>query len=382
MKKLLASVVGLSALALVLLPACGGSTFVWAAGDKFTIGVSAPLSGINAVRGKYVKDAADFAVEQINAAGGVNGKMLALAYEDNEGNPTKVVGTVTKLIEQTGVSGLLVSDSSGTMASIPVVTKAKIPMFTTAFSPALTAQGSAYIFRSTVSDGITGPQVVEYAMKDLKYKKIAIMASDEDYGMGAAEPAAKALQAMGNPAVAFEKFNAKDQDFSSLLLNIKKAGAQVVFVHTYDVPAALVTKQIHEMGLGIAVVGATGLASEQFRNLAGVANVEGLHVLVAFINTNPDPMVQEFVKKFKEKVGYLPDHNSARSHAAVMLLAAAMKKAGSTKGEEVAKALHSLKDVKLPGGTFTFNEKGEGLFQNMVGVWKGGKLEFVKKYTK
>jgi branched-chain amino acid transport system substrate-binding protein len=379
MKRTLGSALALLSLFGLVLPAVGPSPS-FAADDKFVIGISAPLSGINAVRGKYVKDAADFAVEQINAAGGVKGKKLVLVYEDNEGNPTKVVNTVTKLIEQQGASGLLVSDSSGTMASIPVVTKAKVPMFTTAFSPALTAQGSPYIFRSTVSDGITGKQVVEYAMKELKFEKIAIMASDEDYGMGAAEPAAKALKDIGKPAVAFEKFNAKDQDFSSLLLNVKKSGAQVVFIHTYDVPAALVTKQIHEMGLGIPVLGATGLASEQFRDLAGAANIDGLNVLVAFINTNPDPMVQDFVKQFKAKANYMPDHNSARSHAAVVLLAEAMKKAGSAQGEDVAKALHALKDVKLPGGTFTFDEKGEGAFQNMVGRWKSGKLEFVKEY--
>lgn len=353
---------------------------VYAAGKSFTIGISAPLSGISAQRGKYIKDAAEFAKEEINSKGGVNGIKFELAYEDNEGNPTKVVNTVTKLIEQKRVDALIVSDSSGTMAAIPVVTKMKIPMFMTAFSPGLTQQGSAYVFRATVSDQITAAKVVEYAVKEMGLKKVAIMASDDSYGQGGAEAAAQALEKMGNPAVINEKFNRKDQDFSAPLLNIKKSGADVVFVHTYNAPAAMVTKQLNELGIKIQVIGATALASEQYRDLAGANIVEGVTAFVAFINSNPDSMIQDFVKNFEKTVGYLPDHNSARAHAAIHLYAKAVAQAGSTQKEAITKALHSFKDVKLPGGTYSFDETGEGLKQVMAGQWKNGTLEFIKEF--
>ncbi len=351
-----------------------------AAGDTFTIGISAPLSGISAQRGKYIQDAAEFAKNEINSQGGVNGIKFVLAYEDNEGNPTKVVNTVTKLIEQKKVDVLLVSDSSGTMAAIPVATEAKIPMFMTAFSPSLTAQGSSYVFRATVSDKITTSKVAEYAVKELGYDKVAIMASDDRYGQGGAGPAVAALEKMGKPAVANEKFNRKDQDFSAPLLNIKKKGAQVVFVHTYNAPSALITKQINELGLQMDVIGATALASEQYRDLAGANVVEGVTALVAFINSNPDPMIQNFVTSFNKSVGYLPDHNSARAHAAIHLYAKAIAQAGSTDRAAIVKALHNMKNVRLPGGLFTFDETGEGLNQVMAGRWKNGKLVFLKEF--
>jgi len=350
------------------------------AAETFTIGISAPLSGISAQRGKYIQDAAEFAKDEINSKGGVNGIKFALVYEDNEGNPTKVVNTVTKLIEQKKVDVLLVSDSSGTMAAIPVVTQAKIPMFMTAFSPKLTAQGSSYVFRATVSDKITTAKVAEYAVKELGYDKVAIMASDDSYGQGGAGPAAEALGKMGKPAVANEKFNRKDQDFSAPLLNINKKGAQIVFVHTYNAPAALITKQIHELGLKMKVIGATAIASEQYRDLAGANVVEGVTALVAFINSNPDPMIQDFVKSFNKSVGYLPDHNSARAHAAIHLYAKALAQAGSTDRAAIVDALHKFKNVGLPGGLFTFDETGEGLNQVMAGRWKNGKLDFLKEF--
>lgn len=345
----------------------------------FTIGVSAPLSGTAAVRGKYIKDGAEFAVKQINKAGGAGGVMVELKYEDNEGNPTKTASSVEKLLKKEGVKALLVSDSTGTIASLPLVEKAQVPMFTTAFSPSLTEKGNKFVFRSTISDAITGAQVVDFAVKELKYKKVGILASDGDYGQGGAIAGARELQQLGLPAVANEKYKERDQDFSSQLLNIRKSGAEVLFIHGLDASAALITKQAREMGLTIPIIGATGLASEQYRDLAGMENVEGVYVVVAFANSDPDPTVQQFVKDFKAAAGYMADHNVARADAAIRLIAEAVKKVGPGDSVKLADAIHQLKGVKTPGGTFTFDAKGEGLKQNILGQWKKGKFEFLRR---
>jgi len=345
----------------------------------FSIGVSAPLSGTAAVRGKYIKDGADFATKQIDKAGGVKGVVLELKYEDNEGNPTKTASSVEKLLKKEEVKALLVADSTGTIASLPLVEKAKVPMFTTAFSPSLTEKGNKFVFRSTISDAITGAQVVDFAVKELKYKKIGILGSDGDYGQGGAMAGAKQLEKLGLPAVTYEKYKESDQDFSSQLLNIRKSGAEVLFIHGLDPSAALITKQAREMGLNIPIIGATGLASEQYRDLAGAENIEGVYVVVAFANSDPDPMVQQFVKDFKVFSGYIPDHNVARADAAIRLIAEALKKAGPTDSAQLAEAIHQLKGVKVPGGTFTFDAIGEGLKQNVLGQWKKGKFEFLRR---
>jgi branched-chain amino acid transport system substrate-binding protein len=345
----------------------------------FSIGVSAPLSGTAAVRGKYIKDGAEFAAAQINKAGGINGVLLELKYEDNEGNPTKTASSVEKLLKKEDVKALLVSDSTGTIASLPLIEKARVPMFTTAFSPSLTEKGNKFVFRSTISDAITGAQVMDLATKELKYKKVAILGSDGDYGQGGAIAAAKQLEKLGLPAAANEKYKETDQDFSSQLLNIRKSGAEVIFIHGLDPSAALITKQAREMGLTIPIIGATGLASEQYRDLAGAEYVEGVYVVVAFANSDPDPMVQQFVKDFKTFAGYVPDHNVARADAAIRLIAEAIKKAGPGDSAKLAEAIHQMKGVKAPGGTFTFDATGEGLKQNILGQWKKGKFEFLRR---
>jgi branched-chain amino acid transport system substrate-binding protein len=367
----------------VLAAACLVSLFFMAgcqsAPKTFVIGVSAPLSGFAAVRGKYIRDGAEFAAKQINQAGGAGGVQIELKFEDNEGNPTKTASTVEKLLNKDGAKALLVADSTGTVASMPLVEKAKVPMFVTAFSPALTDKGNKYVFRSTVSDGISGVQVVDFVVNELKYKKVAIMAADTDYGEGAATAANKELVKLGVPAVANELFKESDRDFSSQLLKVKKSGADVLYIHSYDPSAALVTKQAREMGMTIPIVGVTGLASEQYRDLAGAENAEGVYVLVAFANTDPDPMVQQYVKDFKAYSNYTADHNVARADAAIRLIAEAVKKAGPSDSDKVAEAIHQLQGVKVPGGTFTFDPTGEGLRQNLLGQWKNGKFMFLRR---
>jgi branched-chain amino acid transport system substrate-binding protein len=342
----------------------------------FTIGVSAPLSGTAAVRGKYIKDGAEFAVRQINKAGGL---LLELTLEDNEGNPTKTASSVEKLLKKNEVKALLVSDSTGTIASLPLIEKARVPMFTTAFSPSLTEKGNKFVFRSTVCDAITGAQVADLAVKELKYKKVAILSSDSDYGQGAAIAAARELEKLGLPAVANELYKEPDQDFSSQLLKVRRSGAEVLYIHSLDASAALVTKQAREMGLTIPIVGATGLASEQYRDLAGADNVEGVYVVVAFANSDPDAVVQQFVRDFKAFAGYMADHNVARADAAIRLIAEAVKKAGPGDSSKIAEAIHQLQGVKTPGGTFTFDATGEGLRQNVLGQWKAGKFVFLRR---
>ncbi|HUL29753.1 MAG TPA: ABC transporter substrate-binding protein, partial [Thermodesulfobacteriota bacterium] len=231
MKKMASWVTMVIALATFLFLAPYEMAYSQPSPKTFTIGVSAPLSGTAAVRGKYIKDGAEFAAKQINNAGGMRGLVLELKLDDNEGNPTKTASSVEKLLKKEEVKALLIADSTGTIASLPLIEKARVPMFTTAFSPSLTEKGNKFVFRSTISDAITGAQVMNFAVKELKYKKIGIMGSDGDYGQGGAIAAAKQLEKLGLPTVAIEKYKESDQDFSSQLLNIRKSGAEVLFIH-------------------------------------------------------------------------------------------------------------------------------------------------------
>jgi len=147
------------------------TTYSQPSSKTFSIGVSAPLSGTAAVRGKYIKDGAEFAVKQINKTGGGKGLVLELKLEDNEGNPTKTASSVEKLLKKEEVKALLVADSTGTIASLPLIEKARVPMFTTAFSPSLTEKGTSlssghHLRRHYRRSG------ADLAVKELKYKKV------------------------------------------------------------------------------------------------------------------------------------------------------------------------------------------------------------------
>ncbi|HWQ78736.1 MAG TPA: ABC transporter substrate-binding protein [Anaerovoracaceae bacterium] len=344
----------------------------------FKLGVIAPFSGINAVRGEYIRKGVDYAVKEMAEMAGYENISFDVIYEDTEGDASKATSAAEKLIQKDGVSGLIVSDSGPCLAVLPIATAAEIPMFVTAFSPDLTSQGSDYVFRCTVSDAISGAGLAEYLVSQ-GYTKIGVAAASSDYGQGAAKPFVAKLKELGVDVVCNETFSETDVDFSAQLINIKKADPEIILVHSYEAAASAFTKQAREMGLDFEIVGITGLASQQYMAAATPEFAEGVKALVAFMNTNQDPMVQEFVQGFVAEYSDLPDHNVARAHAAARIFGEAVKNAGSVGGADVAAAIHGIKDLKLPGGTFTFDEKGEGLGanSNSIGIWKDGKLEFL-----
>ncbi|MFQ5915219.1 MAG: ABC transporter substrate-binding protein, partial [Nitrospinota bacterium] len=262
--------------------------------EEIKIGVLAPLSGQFSSWGEYTRDAAEMAVAEINAKGGVPGVgKIKLVYADTEGNAKIGVSAVTKLVTRDKVHAVQGEAlSSVTLPTMAVTRRAKIPQLTAiSGSPKVTGSGNKWIFRTQINQKYSGDLLAEWAVKRLGFKKIAIMHANEPFGAGGANSFRDGLAKRGIKPAAFERFNRGDKDFSGQLRRIKASGAKLLGFFGFHTEAAISFKQAKQLGLNLTVLTNDALANPKFLELAG-PDAEGVIISSMFIADNPDPLVR------------------------------------------------------------------------------------------
>ncbi|MDP2857678.1 MAG: ABC transporter substrate-binding protein, partial [Bacillota bacterium] len=201
-----------------------------------TIGIVANLTGPAAMTGNYIKNGVDMAIEEINAAGGIKGQKLAYIAEDDENTPAKSVSGITKLIEKDKVFAVIgPSGSPCVLAAMEVAARYKVPEFApNASNPKITRSGNEWIFRIHADDILHAKTIVDYAVNELKHKKIAIIYSNNDYGrIGMEEIVARLNDPHKIKPLVVEACQVTDKDFSSQILKAKASGATLLVVSMY-----------------------------------------------------------------------------------------------------------------------------------------------------
>jgi branched-chain amino acid transport system substrate-binding protein len=328
------------ALAAALLPLATVS----AAQAQTTIGATAPLTGPRALLGRNYRQGVELALEEINAAGGVLGKPLQVAFEDDQGdNPNTALNAVTKLMQVTkapvilgphySVAQLATQKTYCTGATVSVTGASGIPV---------TTGGCKYVVRVRGNDNIQARALIEYARREMKTDKIGIIAINDDFGRGGLNRLVAVLDSAGLKPVAVESHNAGDKDFSALLARLKNAGAALVVMWTHDTEAGLIVRQARQLGLDMKFGGSTSASEPSFIKLAGAA-AEGVISANDFVPSNPAPNVQAFVKKYEAKYGSLPEIWAATYYDAAHYAARAIDAAGSTDPDKIRAAFDTVK---------------------------------------
>ena len=266
-----------AALSTALLAGCGGEKKDSAAAnaDKYVIGASFELTGNVANYGKSTLSGLKLAVDQVNKAGGVNGKQLVVVESDNKSEPAESGNSVTKLITQDKVVAVVGPATSGCVfAATPVVTSNKVPLIAPcATAPAITVdngQVKEFIFRACFIDPFQGRVMAEFADKTLGVKNVAILHdASSDYSKGLAEVFEKTLNEKGGKVVAKEAFLSKDIDFKAALTKIKAANPEAIYIPGYYEEVAKIIKQTREIGLNVPLIGPSPYRTRPnpFRNL-------------------------------------------------------------------------------------------------------------------
>ncbi len=348
---------------------------------QIKIGAAGPMTGSDAVFGEQMKRGAQMAVEEINAAGGVNGQKLELLIGDDACDPKQATAVANKMVTDKVVFVAGHYCSSSSIPASDIYKEGKILQITPASTnPALTdgafAKGNTTVFRTVGRDDIQGPTMANYILKAFPKAKVAIIHDKTTYGKGVADEAKKALNAGGMKEVMYEAINRGDKDFTALISKMKQAKIDIMILGGYHPEGAAIIKQSREQGLASQMVGFDALATDEFAKLGGAAT-NG--VLMSFPpKAEDDPKNAPLVKKFRD-AKYNPEGYTLFSYAAVKAWAQAAAKAKSTDSTAVAAALRSgTYDSAV--GPLVFDQKGD--IKNPVYdiyVWKDGNYSPIKK---
>lgn len=363
--------------ALLALTSCGAKET-----NEIKIGGIFPLSGAVAVYGVECKNGIDLAIEEINAAGGINGKNVVLISEDDEGNPDKTVNAYQKLTSKDGAKLIIGSLTSGCTQAITNRAQAQkvVQIAPAATAPAITDAGD-YIFRACFIDPFQGRVGGKFSAETLNAKTAAILYdTGNDYSVGLTENFEAAFTQAGGKIVAKEAYTTNDKDFNAQLTKIKSANPDVVYLPDYYNVVALIAKQLRAQGIEAPIVGADG-----WDGILGNSSAEVLNGFYSnhYATDSTDPAVQAFVKKFNDKYNKDPNSFAALGYDSVYILKDAIIKAGSDDATAVKEALKAT-DGDYVTGHLTFDEKRNPVKSAvMLEIVKGddGSLKTVYKTT-
>ncbi len=347
------------------------------AADTIKIGLMAPLTGFAAADGASVYDSVKLAVERVNNAGGLLGKKVELVVYDDRADGKEAVAVARKLIQQDQVVGVVAgSYSTPSRASAPIFQDEGIP-FVAAYAvhPDITTAGD-YCFRNGFLGMVEGKSAGYVAVEMLKAKRIALLNTDNDFGLTLAEGFKEYLQKYGKGAeiVYSQTYPFKEKDFKPYLSKIKEVNPDLIFASGYYFHTGPIIKQSREMGMQTQIVGEEGADSPKTLEIAGEA-AEGFVIVTNLNRDDPRPEVQAFLKEYETRYKIQPDMVGASAYDAFMIICDAIKRAGSTDGKAIRNAIASTKNYNaLTGEIKGFNEIGEVVKDVQVQIVKSGRF--------
>jgi branched-chain amino acid transport system substrate-binding protein len=355
------------------------------AGGVIKIGEFASLTGKEANFGTSSHEGTLLAVEQINAAGGLLGKKVDLIVEDDLSKAGEAMTIVNKLISRDGVVAVLGEvASSRSLEGAPICQKGQIPMISpSSTNPKVTETGD-YIFRVCFLDPFQGRVLADFATRTLKAKKVAIFTDvKSDYSKGLAQFFKENFVKAGGQIVTELDFNGGDKDFKAELTAIKAANPDAIFIPAYYTDVALICVQAKQLGITVPLFGGDGWEGEELVKI-GQGAVEGTyfstHFAPDFASDNSKKFVAEYQKRFKSADGSpkTPDSMAALGYDSAMVLADAIKRAGTTDGPKVRDALAATKDFDGVTGKTTINEKRDATKSAVIVQVQGGKFHYIE----
>ncbi len=340
---------------LAILLAFAGAAATTRAQETIKIGEFASMTGEHAGFGQQSHKGTQLAIDEINAAGGVLGRKLELIMEDDQSQAGQAATVVQKLIAQNKVVALLGEvASSKSLEGAPIAQRNKIPMISPASTNAKVTETGDYIFRVCFIDPFQGTVMAKFALSR-GWKKIALLTDvKQDYSVGLADSFVKYFTAHGGTIVRDQKYSSGDKEFRAQLTSIKGANPDAVFVPGYYGEVPLIGKQAKLLGLKVPMLGGDGWVDDSLLKVAGDA-LDGSFISAHFSMEDKNPVVQDFVRKFRARFQGDPNDMAALGYDSAMILAAAIKRAGTTDGAKLRDAIAATKNHPGVTGSITID---------------------------
>ncbi len=372
MKKFI-SVMLVAAMAVTALTGCGSNSSSSSKkdADKYYIGGIGPTTGATAIYGTAVKNGAQIAVDEINEAGGINGKQIEYRFEDDQGDAEKSVNAYNTL-KDWGMQILM-----GTVTTAPCIAvtgkTASDNMFQitpSASSTDVLSSGNGNVFQVCFTDPNQGIASAQYIAQNKLAKKIGIIYDSSDvYSSGIEEKFEAEAKTQGLNIVSKAAFTADSKtDFGTQLQKAKDAGADLLFLPIYYQEASIILKQADTMGYKPKFFGVDGMDGILTVENFDTKLAEDVMLLTPFAADAKDEAVQKFVKTYKENYKDTPNQFAADAYDAVYAIKAAIEDSGVTPDqsasdmcEALKKSMTTIKVNGLTGGSdgLTWKESGE-----------------------
>ena len=351
--------------------------------DSIKVGIILPVTGDKAKFGEIEKKSFELALDELNAAGGVNGKKLEFVFEDDTGRPDVARSAAEKLITKDKVVMLGGGyGSSETFAIAGVAQQNQMPfLVNTGSDDKITTQGWNFIFRLNppVSEY---PKALESFLTDVvKPKTAAILYENTNFGSSGSKEFQQICERLGIKVVVLEGYEHGGVDFKPLLIKVKQFKPDLVYMISYIMDASLLMRQSMELRLNpkVFVGGAAGFTLPEFPKNAGKAS-DLVFSATLWYQTLPFPGAKDYYDKFVKRFGMDTEYHGAEAYAAAYVIADALKRAKSLQADDVRQALAAT-DMMTVFGPVKFIAYDKMTNQNKLPTylvqWIDGKLELV-----
>jgi len=312
------------------------------------IGYFGDLSGQTFNFGRSAYNGVIMAADEINQAGGINGRKIDVVIEDDRGSPEEAARITAKLIDEDKVVAIIAGGTSGiSRAAAPKAQSSHIPLISpSSTDPAVTQTGD-YIFRACFVDSFQGEVMASFAANTLNAQKAAILFDfNSPYGRGLTDFFKLSFTKLGGRIVSEQSYAQGDQDFKGQLSSIRSAEPDIIYIPGYYADVARIAKQARMIGLTQPLLGGDGWDAPELWQLGGDA-LNGAYISTHYSIDDPAPVIQTFVESYKQRYqNLLPDAHAALAYDASRLLADAIMRAGTTEGEKLRDALAETRNFE------------------------------------
>ena len=346
--------------------------------DPIKIGHYGSLTGSEATFGQSTSNGLRLAINAVNDAGGIKGRKIELIEYDTKGDTKEAGDVVTRLCTKDHVTAVIGEVASGlSIIGAGICQQNGVPMISpSSTNPKVTAQGDM-IFRACFIDPFQGYVCAKFAIDDKHFKTAAILLDQSQaYSVGLAEEFEKSFVKMGGTITIKQEYNKGDPDFTPRLTAIRDTSPDVIFVPGYYTDVANIAIQARKLGITAPLLGGDGWDSAKLTEIGGKA-IEGSYYSNHASPDDPSPAFQDFVSKYKDEYGSVPDALGALGFDAGNILFDAMKRAKSLDGKDLAAAIAATKDFKGATGVISMDANRDAVKSAVILEIKDGRPQYV-----
>lgn len=356
---------------------CGGGE---KKADTIKVGANLEMTGGSASYGISSKNAIELAFKEINEKGGINGKQLELVVADNKSEAAEATNAMQKLVSQDNVVAVIGPNlSSSVIAASAINNSAKVldiaPMATNPYVTVDQASGKTkdFNYRTCFIDPFQGTVMAKFATAELGVGNAAVLIDNSsDYAKGLAQFFKENFVKEGGAVTAEESYLQKDTDFKATLTKIKATNPDFLYVPGYYQEVGLIVKQARELGMNMPIAGGDGWDSAKMPEIAGAAALNNTYFSSLYSPEDSSDINKNFVASYEKAYGQKPDVFAALSYDSALLVAEAIKNAGSTEPAKISEAMAKINGFSGVSGSVTFDDKHNPVKSAVILEYKDG----------